>query len=36
MDTGLHSLKLLSEKVVRKAGKFVGNRIADGVTMTKL
>ena len=31
-DTGLNSLKTASIKVVRKAGEFIGNKIADAVT----
>ena len=32
LDTGLDSLKTTSKKVVHKAGKFLGNQIADVVT----
>ena len=32
MYTGLNSLKTASKKVVHKAGKFLGNKIADAVT----
>ena len=32
MDTGLDSLNMVSKKVVHKAGKFLGNKIADAVT----
>ena len=32
LDTGLDSLKTASKKVVHKAGKFLGNKIAGAVT----
>ena len=32
LHTGLDSLKTTSKKVVHKAGKFLGNQIADVVT----
>ena len=32
MDTGLDSLKAASNKVVHKAGEFIGNKTADAVT----
>ena len=32
LDTGPDSLKTTSKKVVHKAGKFLGNQIADVVT----
>ena len=32
LDTGLDSLKTASKKVVHKAGEYLGNKIADGVT----
>ena len=31
LDTGLDSLKAASEKVVHKAGEFLGNKITDAV-----
>ena len=32
MDTGLDSLKTISEKVVHKAGELLRNKITDAVT----
>ena len=32
LNTGLDSLKTASNKVVRKEGKFLGNKIADALT----
>ena len=32
LDTGLDTVKTASKKVVHKAGKFLGNKIADEVT----
>ena len=32
MNTGLDAVKTASRKVVHKAGKFIGNQIADAVT----
>ena len=32
LDTGLDYLKAASKKAVHKAGKFLGNKIADTVT----
>ena len=32
LDTGLGSLQIASKKVVYKAGKSIGNKIADAVT----
>ena len=34
LDTGLDSLKTASKKVVHKAGKLLGNKIAGAVTQT--
>ena len=35
MDTGLHSLKTSSKKVVHKAVEFIGSKIEDAVTKSK-
>ena len=32
MDTGLDAVETASKKVVHKAGKFSGNKLADSVT----
>ena len=32
MDAGLNAIKTTSEKVIYKADKFIGNKIADTVT----
>ena len=32
MDTGLNAVKTTSKKVIHKAGKFIGNKVADAVT----
>ena len=34
LDTGLDSLKAASKNVVHKTGEFLGNKIADAVTMS--
>ena len=36
MDTGLDPLKTAPKKVVHKAGEFLGNKIADALTKSKL
>ena len=32
MDTGLDAINTASKKVAQRAGKFLGNKITDGVT----
>ena len=32
LDTGLDAVKAAFEKVVHKAGEFIGNKVADAVT----
>ena len=32
MDAGIDAVKIASKKVVRKAGGFLGNKVADPVT----
>ena len=36
MDTGLDAINTASKKVAQRAGKFLGNKITDAVTMIKL
>ena len=35
LDTGLHAIKNTPKKVVHKAGKFIGNKIVDTVTISR-
>ena len=32
MDTELNTVKTTSKKVIHKAGKFIGNKVADALT----